>query len=220
MLVLTTKDALDAMRARVGVLLQAILVAANMCVRSLPHTLILMGVPHDADPEVWLTLPIHPDNPMAVAYQIFQCLALGHDLSPTSSTSHARFLLLAAHHLQSPFMWARILPVLSRRNAALLLTDLVSFDPTWATEVCSTIFRLPHVNLDVLVALRREWPVGVFLREIHPQIANLVIFWDSHLQTTCILCRAPINPLHPRFRPPCPNNTTLLLSIACSQRLP
>lgn len=206
---LTTKDALDAMRARVGVLLQAILVAANMCVRSLPHTLILMGVPHDADPEVWLTLPIHPDTPMAVAYQIFQCLALGHDLSPTSSTSHARFLLLAAHHLQSPFMWARILPVLSRRNAALLLTDLVSFDPTWATEVCSTIFRLPHVNLDVLVALRREWPVGVFLREIHPQIANLVRFWDSHLpladvQTTCILCRAPIIRYTPVLGPHAP----------------
>lgn len=37
-------------------------------------------------------------------------------------------------------------------------------------------FGLPHVNLDVLVALQREWPVGVFLREIHPQMANLVRF--------------------------------------------
>ena len=144
------------------------------------------------------------------------CLAFGNTLSAPDSTSDARFLLLAAHHLQSAYLWSHILPVLSRGDVALFLPDLASFDPAWATEVCSTTFGLPHVNLDVLVALQREWPVGVFLREIHPQMANLVRFWDSHLpltevQTTCVLCRVPIIRYTPRCRPPCPNNTTFLL---------
>ena len=39
-----------------------------------------------------------------------------------------------------------------------------SFDPTYATEVCSTIFCLPHVNVDVLVALQREWLAPSFGR--------------------------------------------------------
>ena len=136
------------------------------------------------------------------------CLAFGSSLSAPDSTSDARFLLLAAHHLQSSYLWSHILPVLSRRDITLLLPDLASFDPAWATEVCST-FGLPHVNLDVLVALQREWPVGVFLREIHPQLANLVRFWDSHLpltevQTTCVLCKGPIIRYTPVLGPHAP----------------
>ena len=81
--------------------------------------------------------------------------------------------------------------------------------PRCPTEVCSTTLGLPHVNLDVLVALQREWPVGVFLREIHPQIANLVRFWDRHLpltevQTTCILCKDPIIRYTPVLGPQAP----------------
>lgn len=48
MLTLTAQDAIETMRARVNILLQAILVAIHIC------------VPHDSDPEVWFTLPIHP----------------------------------------------------------------------------------------------------------------------------------------------------------------
>ena len=205
MLTLTTSDALEAARARrVNTGLQAILVAANVCVGALPHTLMIICVPRHADPEVWFDLPIHPDTPLAVL-----CLAFGNSLSAPDSTSDARFLLLAAHHLQSAYLWSHILPVLSRRDITLLLPDLASFDPAWASEACSTAFGLPHVNLDVLVALQREWPVGVFLREIHPQLANLVRFWDSHLpltevQNTCVLCKNPIIRYTPVLGPHAP----------------
>ena len=211
MLTITTSDALETVRARVAIVLQAILVATNVCVGALPHTLIIICVPRHADPEVWFDLPIHPDTPLAVAHHILHCLAFGNSLSTPESISDARFLLLAAHHLQSSYLWSHILPVLSRRNITLLLPDLVSFDPAWATEACSAIFGLPHVNLDVLVALQREWPVGVFLREIQPQIANLVHFWDRHLpltevQNTCVLCKGPIIRYTPVLGPHAPTS--------------
>ena len=216
MLTLTTSDTLEAKRARrVNIGLQAILVAANVCVGALPHTLMIICVPRHADPEVWFDLPIHPDTPLAVAHQILHCLAFGNSLSVPDSISDARFLLLAAHHLQAAYLWSHILPVLSRRDITLLLPDLASFDPAWATEACFTTFGLPHVNLDVLVALQREWPVGVFLREIHPQLANLVRFWDSHLpltevQNTCVLCKGPIIRYTPVLGPHAPTTPPLL----------
>ena len=129
MLTITTTDALETARARVTIVLQAILVAANVCGGALPHTLMIICVPRHADPEVWFELPIHPDTPLAVAHQIFHCLAFGSSLSAPDSTSDARFLLLAAHHLQSAYLWSHILPVLSRRDITLLLPDLASFDP-------------------------------------------------------------------------------------------
>ena len=149
--------------------------------------------------------------PLAVAHHILHCLAFGNSLSAPESISDARFLSLVAHHLQSSYLWSHILPVPSRRDITLLLPDLASFDPAWATEACSAIFGLPHVNLDVLVALQREWPVGVFLREIHPQIANLVRFWDRHLpltevQNTCVLCRGPIIRYTPVLGPHAPTS--------------
>ena len=113
MLTLTTSDTLETTRARVTIVLQAILVAANVCVRALPHTLMIICVPRHADPEVWFDLPIHPDTPLAVAHQILHCLAFGNSFSAPDSTSDARFLLLAAHHLQSAYLWSHILPVLS-----------------------------------------------------------------------------------------------------------
>ena len=204
MLTITTRDALETTRTRVNIVLQTLLVAANVCVWALPHTLMLICVPCHADRKVWVDLPIHPDTPLAVI-----CLAFGNTLSAPDSTSDARFLLLTAHHLQSAYLWSHVLPVLSRRDVALLLPDLASFDPAWATEVCSTTFGLPHVNLDVLVALQREWPFGVFLRKIHPQMANLVRFWDSHLpltevQTTCVLCKGPVIRYTPVLGPHAP----------------
>ena len=209
MLTITTTDALETARARVTIVLQAILVAANVCGGALPHTLMIICVPRHADAEVWFELPIHPDTHLAVAHQIFHCLAFGSSLSAPDSTSDARFLLLAAHHLQSAYLWSHILPVLSRRDITLLLPDLASFDPAWPTEVCSTTFGLPHVTLDVLEALQKEWPFGVFLREVHPQMANLVRFWDSHLpltevQTTCVLCKDPIIRYTPVLGPHAP----------------
>ena len=150
-------------------MLQAISVATNVCVGALPHTLIIISVPRHADPEVWFDPPIHPDTPLAVTHHILHCLAFGNSLSAPESISDARFFLLAAHHLQSSYLWSHILPVPSRRDITLLLPDLASFDPAWATEACSAIFGLPHVNLDVLVALQREWPVGVFFGKSTPR---------------------------------------------------
>ena len=105
MLTITTTDDLETVRARVAIVLQAISVATNVCVGALPHTLIIISVPRHADPEVWFDLPIHPDTPLAVAHHILHCLAFGNYLSTPESISDARFLLLAAHHLQSSYLW-------------------------------------------------------------------------------------------------------------------
>ena len=50
-----------------------------------------------------------------------------------------------------------------------------------------------------------------FLREIHPQIANLVRFWDRHLpltevQNTCVLCKGPIIRYTPVLGPHAPTS--------------
>ena len=60
MLTITTTDALETVRARVAIVLQAILVATNVSGGALPYTLIIICVPRHADPEVWFDLPIHP----------------------------------------------------------------------------------------------------------------------------------------------------------------
>ena len=95
MLTITTSDALETTRARVNVLLQALLVAANVCVGALPHTLMIICVPRYADPEVWFDLPIHLDTPLVVAHQI-STFPLASLPCPGTPPTHLSLFLFAA----------------------------------------------------------------------------------------------------------------------------